>query len=341
MKSLMNTTNAKARLYHSGHPAGFSLIELLASVAILGMLMAAFFQFVDATQRQHRSNQLLAEIYQGGRNVIELMSQELQQAGYNPDFTPNTTLSAAVTASSTAQSVSVTNNSGMYVGNDVIVDPTGTPEKVRITAVTTSPSPPAFSGIFTAAHASGATVTSAAQPYPTGILIPPKPMQMQFYGTMRSVPHYIEYSCFPQGANRTNPCPATGTTTIAGTTYNLYTLYRSSTPVTFAAPATANAGYPMVDNVVATAAGNGPTGAPVFALQTQTLGSNTIVTRVTIALTLQTPVLDPDSGRFRTVTLRSQVIPRDIVNSISVVAANGNNASILPATPADLPMAPL
>lgn len=309
------------------------------SVAVLTLLMAAVFQFVDATQQRHRSNQLVAEINQGGRNVLELIAQEILQAGHNPNFSPGTTLTAGVNPSPTAQAATVASNQGMLLGNDVLVDPGGSPERVRIAALSGTQT---FSGVFTSAHAATTPVVSAAQPFPTGIFVPPPalPMLIQFYGSLKGsgTLHYIEYSCFPPASNRTNPCPTTGTTSIAGTTYNLYALYRSYTLVNFTNPQTANAGSPMVDNVVATAAGVGPTGASVFALQTQTLGSNTVVTRVTVTLTLQALVRDPESGQFRTVTLRTQIIPRNILNAISVFNANTNDPAILPATPTGLPM---
>ncbi len=327
--------------------AGFSIIELLVSVAIITLLMAAFFQFVSATQRQHRGNQLLAEIYQGGRSALEAITQETQQAGYNPDF-GYTTTTAVIAPLATAQFVNVASSFGMFPGNDVIIDPGAGQEKVRIAAVSTAPDK--FSAIFSAPHASGATVVSAAQPFPTGIMTTTDGMIFQFYGSQlkKDKIQYIEYSCYPKGANRSVGCPATGTTTIGGTTYNLYILYRSATDVPFAAGALANDGSPVVDNVVSTAVGanaaggSGPsgTGPPVFHFDTALVGTTTVVTRVTITLTLQTLVRDPDSGQLRTATLRSQIVPRNIVDAVSAYAASGNDASLLPATPPGLPMTP-
>ncbi len=325
--------------------AGFSIIELLVSVAIITLLMAAFFQFVSATQRQHRGNQLLAEIYGGGRGVLEAITQEIQQAGYNPDFTPNTTLSAGISAGS--QTVAVASSTGMFPGNDVIVDFGASQEKVTMTAV--GHAPDNFAATFNSPHPLAAPIFSATKPFPTGILSTTDGMLIRFYGSQikKDRLQYIEYSCYPKGANRSVGCPATGTTTIGGTTYNLYTLYRSATDVPFLA-ATANDGSPVVDNVVSTAVGanaaggSGPPGtaAPVFHFDTALIGTTTVVTRVTITLTLQTLVRDPDSGQLRTATLRSQIVPRNIVNALAAYAASGNDPSVLPATPAGLPMTP-
>ncbi len=327
-----------------GHEAGFSIVELLVSVAIITLLMAAFFQFVSATQREHRGNQLLAEIYGGGRGVLEAMTQEIKQAGNNPDFTPNTTLSAAVSALG-SQTVAVANSTGMLPGNDVFVDTGNNQEKVTMTAV--GHAPDNFTATFNKTHLLSVPVFSTAKPFPTGILTTTDGMLIRFYGSQikKDRLQYIEYSCYPKGANRSVGCPATGTTTIGATTYNLYTLYRSATDVPFAA-ATANDPSPVVDNVVSTAVGanaaggTGPSGVVFHFGPPQTLGSYNAVTRATVTLTLQTQVRDPDSGQFRTVTLRSQIVPQNIINAIATSTANGNDASVLPATPAGLPMTP-
>ena len=60
---------------------GFSMLELLVSVAIITLLMAIVFQFLSINQQRYRSQQLLAEVSQGGRSAFEVMTQELNQAG--------------------------------------------------------------------------------------------------------------------------------------------------------------------------------------------------------------------------------------------------------------------
>ncbi|MBZ5563302.1 MAG: prepilin-type N-terminal cleavage/methylation domain-containing protein [Acidobacteriia bacterium] len=71
---------------------GFSLAEMLVSIAIITVLMAIVFQFLQANQNRYRSNQLLGEINQGGRSAFEVLSQELNQAGYNPPLLLNKTI---------------------------------------------------------------------------------------------------------------------------------------------------------------------------------------------------------------------------------------------------------
>ena len=67
---------------------------------------------------------------------------------------------------------------------------------------------------------------------------------LEFFGDVNDdgVLSYVVYSLSaPAGAT---------TVTINGTTYTLYTLYRSITPVTFASGATNNAALPMVQNIL-------------------------------------------------------------------------------------------
>src|SRR3972149_4130945 len=75
---------------------GFSLLEVLVSVMIITVLMAAVFQFLRFNQQRYRGDQLLAERNQGARSALELMTMELQQAGHNPNRTTGMTLAADI-----------------------------------------------------------------------------------------------------------------------------------------------------------------------------------------------------------------------------------------------------
>ena len=71
---------------------GFSLLEMLVSVAIITVLMAIVFQFLNVNQQRYRSQQLMGEVTQGGRSAFEVMTQELNQAGYNPPLSAQNTV---------------------------------------------------------------------------------------------------------------------------------------------------------------------------------------------------------------------------------------------------------
>ncbi len=168
---------------------GFSLLELLVSVAVIVLLMALIFGFLDLNQRRYRSQQLLGEINQGGRSAFEVIAQELNQAGYNPPFQQNRQLSAAANASGSAivstslqfpggGTSGVTQ--GIFYGSRLVIGNScsGTPttcdqEEVLVnndtsygtTAITTTAVPV----VLTNNHASGEPVFSRNYPFPSGI----------------------------------------------------------------------------------------------------------------------------------------------------------------------------
>src|SRR5574337_1169566 len=86
-------------------PAGFSLVELLVSVSIIVLLMSAVFPFLFQSQKKYQDNQVVSEANQSARAALEVMSQEIGQAGFNPDFTAAKTSSAVVAVNSSPQCV--------------------------------------------------------------------------------------------------------------------------------------------------------------------------------------------------------------------------------------------
>lgn len=77
----------------------FSVMELLLSVAILGVIVYALFAVFNQVQKALRSNEASTEVGEKGRAILEMMTRELQQlqpvhTGFvtnflaEPDFTP-------------------------------------------------------------------------------------------------------------------------------------------------------------------------------------------------------------------------------------------------------------
>ena len=65
---------------------GFSLLELAASLAIISLLMTAMFTFMATAQKRQQSNSVMAGSNQTARAALEVMTQEIGQAGSNPGF---------------------------------------------------------------------------------------------------------------------------------------------------------------------------------------------------------------------------------------------------------------
>lgn len=70
--------------------SGFSLVELLISVLIVAVLMGAVFTFMGQSQKRYQGNSVLTDSNQSARAALEVMAQEIGQAGYNPNSNPST-----------------------------------------------------------------------------------------------------------------------------------------------------------------------------------------------------------------------------------------------------------
>lgn len=179
---------ANRSLSWTSNQRGFTLLELLVSVAIITVLMAIVFQFMDMNQKRHRSQQLMAEVTQGGRSAFEVMTQELNQAGYNPPFrasksvggsstvNPGTGLVAfPVSAATSPATKSVFYGTRLVIGNNC----TGTPttcnqEEVQVNYDalygTTPITGTAVPLVIANPHSPGEPVFTRNFPYPSGIL---------------------------------------------------------------------------------------------------------------------------------------------------------------------------
>jgi prepilin-type N-terminal cleavage/methylation domain-containing protein len=344
----------------AGRHSGFSLVELLASVSIITLLMSAVITFMLQVQKRFQGNQVESESNQSVRAALELMTQEIGQAGYNPDFNPNKTIPGGVAASAAAQCVTLNSISQINPGDWIIVDTGVNSEIVQVTGITGNGCPAAvinqIQARFQMNHtaAGGSTlpipVTSYKMPYSDGILQvagSSTDSTVEFFGDINSDGklNYVVYSLAATTSPATTVCiPPVAPPLIcpAASTYTLYNLRRSITPVTFVAGAVNNPSSPMVQNVLYNSASQqGPTGQPIFGypnLVVLGIVPNQVTVVGTIVITLSVAV-NPESMEINTVTwhtLATQIRP---LNLTAAIAANQSGGSKYVAKiPPGLPM---
>src|SRR5690349_15392554 len=102
---------------------GFSLIEMMVSVLIILLLMSAIFPFIMQSQKRFQGNQVVSESNQSARAALEVMTQEIGQAGYNPQFYPNKTSTTSVVLNGTPYwCITLSNITGINPGDWVSLD---------------------------------------------------------------------------------------------------------------------------------------------------------------------------------------------------------------------------
>src|SRR5579875_701736 len=269
------------------HPAtgGFSLLELLVSVAIITLVMGAVFEFMGQAQKRYQGNQVTTESNQSARAAMEIMTQEIGQAGNNPNFalsgyaptfTANKTISSAITASASLQCATLSDIKQINPGDWLSVDAGAYNEMVQVVSTSAVSGSPCggsnqIQAVFQQNHGTAATPPGPEpfpavvynMPYASGILQGTGTSDdhtLEFFGDINDdgTINYVVYSLYaPAGAP---------TVTLNGVQYTLYTLYRSITPLTFATGTSNNPAYPMVQNVLYNVTSQqGPSGLPIFA----------------------------------------------------------------------------
>src|SRR5215813_14274277 len=148
---------------------GFSLLEMLISMIILLIACGAAFRALAYYQRSYGSSQLRADMHMGVRNALELMAQEVNQAGLLPFGNPRQ-LSAAVSACpspcSTPPPVQISSVNSIFVNEMLTIDTGSNQEDVKVTAVNTATSQ--ITAVFTKAHPGNAPVNAFGL-FPQGI----------------------------------------------------------------------------------------------------------------------------------------------------------------------------
>ena len=291
--------------------AGFTLIEMLVSMAVLSIIMAGVVTAITTAEQTYARTAPKQDMYENVRGVAELMAQEIGQAGLVS--LPAITTSAAITASGAAQAVTTSSTTGAFVGEKVLVDASiANEETVTLTAVSATQ----LTGIFAKSHLTAAPI-NAMGTFPSGVVPnsgtdPSSATTLNLFGDINGdgTMVYVRYVC------------TVGTTAAPGT------LTRSVTTITPGVN-TISPSQTLLSTVI------GPAGG-CFQYVTQTdntTGTNyTFVTSVGFTVSVQTTVTDPQTGQYATMTKSFlNLSPRNVAAALEQSIAN--NATRLQASP--------
>jgi prepilin-type N-terminal cleavage/methylation domain-containing protein len=346
----MSFRKRRAKVTRNSPESGFSLLEMLASVVIITLLMSAVFSFMYQAQKRFQGNVAVSESNQSARAALEVMSQEIGQAGFNPPFKPNKTITSNVAVSPAGVCVTLNDIGGIHTGDWLSIDTGANQEDVKVTGIPTA----ACTGnqiraVFMVAHtcSSGTPciVTSNKMPYPGGILsgtvngvaTTSDDRTLEFFGDIYDKG---DIYCVVYSLNPISPATAV---TISGTNYILYNLYRSATLVNWGTLQQQNdKATALVQNVLYnTTSQAGPTGKKLFDMQTVTLGIfpnvQTVVGTVVITLSVAVNPKRLESGIVEWYTMATEIRPLNLTAAITVNNQPGGSP-LLPKVPACLPM---
>ncbi len=268
--------------------AGFSLPELLVSLLVLSVIIGTVAQLSMQMSNDQRTMWNRTQMHSSVRGAIALLQQEVGQAGL-------VVLPATVTLTNAAvfgnQTVSVSSNAGMFVGEQLVIGTGSSQETITVTALGSG----TITGVFTRPHATGEKVTVLGG-FAQGI-IPPNMTNgssatvLKMFGDVNDDGQmvYVEYTC----------SAVTGLLS-----RNMMAWNAGSKPAL-------TAGNILLSNVVAN-----PGGAPCFSYQTEIVSPNTYVTAIAVTLSVQTQDIDPVTRQYQveTKTLLN-VSPRNVFNT--------------------------
>lgn len=293
---------------------GFSLPELLVSVLVLAVIVGTAAQLLLLAVNGQRTMWNRTQMHSSVRGAIELLQQEVGQAGLIALPGP-----AALTTDAAvgAQTVSVSSTAGLFVGVQVVVGAGAGQETVTITGVNTASGQ--VTATFTRPHLSGAPVDVAGG-FAHGI-VPPTVTNgstggvLKLFGDVNGTGAmvYVEYTC---------------------DTVNLR-LSRLMVPWDAPAKPAWTPETVLLSNVVAN-----PDGAPCFSYQTEVVAGTTFVTAVAITLSVRTQEIDPVTRQFQveTKTLLN-VSPRNVFHTWQMASMQETNR-IQPTPPSVVALLP-
>jgi type II secretory pathway pseudopilin PulG len=280
--------------------AGHTLPEALVSILVLSLIIGMATQLLLVSVNGQRTMWSRTQMHSSVRGAIELLQQEVGQAGLVA--LPGPITFAAASAMGT-QTVALNTTAGLFVGQQVTVDTGLLLETVTVTALDAVDH--TITGSFRQAHDVGARV-AAVGGFAHGI-VPPTVANgssgtlLKLFGDVNSNGQmvYVEYTC----------STATGL------------LSRNMVAWNAASKPALTPGMALLNNVVPN-----PGGAPCFMYQTEAVMGVTYVTAVAVTLSVRTQVIDPVTGQFQieTKTLLN-VSPRNVFHAWQLASMSEYN----------------
>ena len=287
--------------------AGFSVIELLISVAILMGISAFVMRGTLDMSNLNTKQSNLSEMHAGIRNATALLQQEVGQAGRVAFPAPVTAPSAIaagdqwVVLSPAVTSIFV-GAKLEFVGNNIAG---GVEEIVTVTALDTVNK--RIRGVFRGTYFAGARVMPAGS-FAEGVIPTTKTngstaTTLKIVGDINSDGNlvYVEYTC----------------DWTAGRLYRNMMAYDASTKPALAVEQV------LLDNLLPNPPDPGGITRPCFTYDQRTIYGNTYVINVAIMTTVRTDEKDRTTGQYQTVTKALlNVAPRNVFNVWQVASLN-------------------
>jgi prepilin-type N-terminal cleavage/methylation domain-containing protein len=310
---------------------GFSLIELLVAMAILVIVAGTVMAGMISTTRSQGTIMNRTQVHASVRNATELLEQEVGQAGR---LATATGIQISAIAAVGAASPTITSSTGLYVGEQIVVDPSSTNEEtVTITAI---PSATSITATFANTHAANAPVMVLGG-FASGIVPPTTSSKyifsgsgtanttlltsqasdgstLKLYGDINGDGnvYYVVYKCSPN-------------TSGTGTLYR----YISTADVTTAGVAM-QAGVLLLDNLATNPVDLSGNAVACFTYQSKDTAvtinggqvTETFVTNVAVTLTVQTQNKDAKTGQYQKETKALlNISPRNVFDAWELASA--------------------
>lgn len=288
---------------------GFTILELVISVAVLMLISGLMLQGVSDMTRMNDDQSNRSEMHAGIRNATALLQQEVGQAG-RMSFPADVTLAANVNGPGTLWATVTPGTTNMWAkidddrrGTKLVIGSGDAQEVVEVLGVNAATNQ--FQAEFANAHQAGARVAPAAG-FGQGII--PTTMTdgstdsiLKILGDVNGDGSlvYVEYTC----------------------DWNEGRLYRNMMPYTTASKPAVTVEQVLLDNLLPNPPDPDGVVPPCFTYQQETIAGNTYVINVAIMTTVRTQDRHPVTGEFQVVTKALlNVAPRNVFHSWQIVS---------------------